>query len=401
MMALNRYRLRHLAKSQHKGAKRAAELLERPDRLIGLILFGNNFINIVASMLAAFIAWRIMGEPGLALAPFVLTVVILVFAEVAPKTLAALHPERVAFPAAIVLKPLLTIFYPIVAAINWLANSVLRLLRILPDEVDAQQLSTDELRTVVNEAGTLISQKYQSMLVSILDLEKVTVDDIMVPRNEISGIDIEDDMDEIIELLVHSQHTRLPLYRGDVDDVLGVLHLRKILQPLEHRELDKDWLLENVSEPYFVPLGTPLNTQLRNFQRQRQRIGLVVDEYGDVDGLVTLEDLLEEIVGEFTTDPADQSPDVHPQDDGTFLIDGGANVRELNRSQGWELPTDGPKTLNGLVLEYLESIPEPGTSLLIARYPVEIVQVSGNAVKTARVKPAMRRPLPPPVDDDS
>jgi Mg2+/Co2+ transporter CorB len=401
MMALNRYRLRHLVKSQHTGAKRAAELLERPDRLIGLILFGNNFINIVASMLAAFIAWRIMGEPGLALAPFVLTVVILVFAEVAPKTLAALHPERVAFPAAIVLKPLLTIFYPIVAAINWLANGVLRLLRILPDEVDPQQLSTDELRTVVNEAGTLISQKYQSMLVSILDLEKVTVDDIMVPRNEISGIDIEDDMDEIVELLVHSQHTRLPLYRGDVDDVLGVLHLRKILQPLEHRELDKDWLLENASEPYFVPLGTPLNTQLRNFQRQRQRIGLVVDEYGDVDGLVTLEDLLEEIVGEFTTDPADQSPDVHPQDDGTFLIDGGANVRELNRSQGWELPTDGPKTLNGLVLEYLESIPEPGTSLLIARYPVEIVQVSGNAVKTARVKPAMRRPLPPPVDDDS
>ncbi len=401
MMALNRYRLRHLVKNQHKGAKRAAELLERPDRLIGLILFGNNFINIVASMLAAFIAWRIMGEPGLALAPFVLTVVILVFAEVAPKTLAALHPERVAFPAAIVLKPLLTIFYPIVAAINWLANGVLRLLRILPDEVDPQQLSTDELRTVVNEAGTLISQKYQSMLVSILDLEKVTVDDIMVPRNEISGIDIEDDMDEIVELLVHSQHTRLPLYRGDVDDVLGVLHLRKILQPLEHRELDKDWLLENASEPYFVPLGTPLNTQLRNFQRQRQRIGLVVDEYGDVDGLVTLEDLLEEIVGEFTTDPADQSPNVHPQDDGTFLIDGGANVRELNRNMGWELPTDGPKTLNGLVLEYLESIPEPGTSLLIARYPVEIVQVSGNAVKTARVKPAMRRPLPPPVDDDS
>ena len=400
MMALNRYRLRHLAKGQHKGAKRAAELLERPDRLIGLILFGNNFVNIVASMLAAFVAWRIMGEPGLALAPFVLTVVILVFAEVAPKTLAALHPERVAFPAAIVLKPLLRFFYPIVAAINWLANSVLRLLRVFPTDVDSQQLSTDELRTVVIEAGTRISQKYQSMLVSILELEKVTVDDIMVPRNEISGIDIEDEMDDIVDLLVHSQHTRLPLYRGDIDNVLGVLHLRKVLQPLEHSDLDKDWLLENANEPYFVPLGTPLNTQLRNFQRQRQRIGLVVDEYGDVDGLVTLEDLLEEIVGEFTTDPADHSPDVHPQDDGTYLIDGAANVRELNRSMRWELPTDGPKTLNGLVLEYLESIPEPGTSLLIARYPVEIVQVSGNAVKTARIKPAMRRPDRRPADDD-
>jgi len=342
-----------------------------------------------------------MGQPGLALAPFLLTVVILVFAEVAPKTLAALHPERVAFPAAMVLKPLLRISYPVVAAINWLANGVLRLFRVFPTDMDSQQLSTEELRTVVNEAGTLISGKYQSMLVSILDLEKVTVDDIMVPRNEISGIDIEDDMDDIVDLLVHSQHTRLPLYRGDIDNVLGVLHLRKVLQPLEHSALDKDWLLENASEPYFVPLGTPLNTQLRNFQRQRQRIGLVVDEYGDVDGLVTLEDLLEEIVGEFTTDPADQSPDVHPQDDGTYLIDGAANVRELNRAMRWELPTDGPKTLNGLVLEYLESIPEPGTSLLIARYPVEIVQVSGNAVKTARIKPDLRRPPPTPEDDQA
>lgn len=401
MMALNRYRLRHLAKGEHPGAKRAAELLERPDRLIGLILIGNNFVNIVASMLAAFIAWRILGQTGLALAPFALTVIILVFAEVAPKTLAALHPERIAFPAAIVLRPLLKILYPVVAAITWIANGVLRLLRVSPSDVDSHQLSTEELRTVVNEAGALISRKYQSMLVSILDLEKVTVDDIMVPRNEISGIDIEDDLDEIVDLLIHSQHTKLPLYRGDIDDVLGVLHLRKVLEPLEHGELTKASLLENADDPYFVPAGTPLNTQLRNFQRQRQRIGLVVDEYGDVDGLVTLEDLLEEIVGEFTTDPSVHSPDVHPQDDGTYLVDGGANVRELNRTMRWELPTHGPKTVNGLVLEYLESIPEPGTSLLIAGYPVEIVQVSGNAVKTARIKPAMRRKPRPPAEEES
>lgn len=401
MMALNRYRLRHLAKGNNVGAKRAAELLERPDRLIGLILFGNNFINIVASMLAALIAWRILGEPGLALAPFVLTVVILVFAEVAPKTLAVLHPERIAFPAAIVLRPLLKFCYPAVATINWLANGVLRLFRLTPANVDHHQLSTDELRTVVNEAGALISRKYQSMLVSILDLEKVTVDDIMVPRQEISGIDIDDDLDEIVDLLVHSQHAKLPLYRGDIDDVLGVLQLRKVLEPLEHEELSKNWLLENANEPYFVPAGTPLNTQLRNFQRQRQRIALVVDEYGDVDGLVTLEDLLEEIVGEFTTDPADHSPYVHPQEDGTYLIDGSANVRDLNRSMRWELPTDGPKTLNGLVLEYLESIPEPGTSLLIAGYPVEIVQTTSNAVKTARIKPAMRRVPRRPADEEN
>jgi Mg2+/Co2+ transporter CorB len=392
MMALNRYRLRHLAKHRHKGALRAARLLERPDRLIGLILLGNNFVNLLAASLASIIALRLIGEAGIGVAAIVLTVVILIFAEVTPKTVAALHPERVAFPAAFVLTPLLKVLYPVVAGINWLTNGVLRVFRVTPAGVDSLNLSTEELRTVVNEAGAIISHKYRSMLVSILDLEKVTVDDIMVPRNEINGIDIDDDLEEIVEQLVHSQHTRLPLFRGDIDNVLGMLHLRKVLAPLEREELSTEWLLENAREPYFVPAGTPLSTQLRNFQRHRHRIGLVVDEYGDIDGLVTLEDLLEEIVGEFTTDPAAHSPDVHPQSDGTFLIDGGANVRELNRSMHWELPTDGPKTLNGLVLEYLESIPEPGTSLLIAGYPVEIVQIASNAVKTARIKPALRRP---------
>jgi Mg2+/Co2+ transporter CorB len=399
MMALNRYRLRHLAKHRHKGALRASRLLERPDRLIGLILLGNNFVNILAASLASIIALRLIGEAGIGIAAIVLTVVILIFAEVAPKTVAALYPERIAFPASFILTPLLRIFYPFVAAINWFANGVLRLFKITPAGFHAEQLSTEELRTVVNEAGTLISSKYQGMLISILDLEKVSVDDIMIPRNEINGIDLDDDLDDIREQLVHSQHTRLPMFRGDIDNIIGMLHLRKALAPLEHEELDVDWLVANASEPYFVPAGTPLSTQLRNFQRHRQRVGLVVDEYGDIDGLVTLEDLLEEIVGEFTTDPADHSPDVHPQSDGTFLIDGGANVRELNRSMQWELPIDGPKTLNGLVLEYLESIPEPGTSLLIAGYPVEIVQTASNAVKTARIKPAMRR-LPKVEEDE-
>lgn len=391
MMALNRYRMRHPAKQRHKGALRASRLLKRPDRLIGLILLGNNFVNILAASLASIIALRLLGEAGIGVAAIVLTVVILIFAEVAPKTVAALYPERIAFPASLVLTPLLRIFYPFVAAINWLANGLLRLFKITPEGFDAHQLSTEELRTVVNEAGALISRKYQGMLVGILDLEKVSVDDIMIPRNEINGIDLDDELDDIRDQLVHSQHTRLPLFRGDVDNIVGMLHLRKVLAPLEHGELDRDWLVGNASEPYFVPAGTPLSTQLRNFQRHRQRVGLVVDEYGDIDGLVTLEDLLEEIVGEFTTDPADYSPDVHPQSDGTFLIDGGANLRELNRTMHWELPTEGPKTLNGLVLEYLESIPEPGTSLLIAGYPVEIVQTANNVVKTARIKPNMRR----------
>ena len=395
MIALNRYRLRHLARHGHRGAIRASALLERPDRLIGLILLGNNLVNIIAASLATVIAIRVMGKFSLALVPFVvpfvLTPIILIFAEVAPKTLAALHPERVAFPAAFVLGPLLKVLYPFVATINWLANGFLRLFNVRPDAVDPQQLSTDELRTVVNEAGSMIPRRHQQMLVSILDLEHVTVDDIMIPRNEINGIDLQDSIDEILEGVRHSQHTRQPLYRGDINNVEGMFHLRRFAKLWEHDELTVELLLANAEEPYFVPAGTPLHTQLRNFQQHQQRIGLVVDEYGDIDGLVTLEDLLEEIVGEFTTDPAVHSVDIHPQADGTYLIDATANTRDLNRAMGWEFPTGGPRTLNGLVLEYLETIPETGTSLLIAGYPVEIVQTTSHAVKTVRIKPGMRR----------
>jgi Mg2+/Co2+ transporter CorB len=392
MMALNRYRLRHLVKQGHPGALRVQRLLERPDRLLGLILLGNNFVNILASTLATLIALRVLGEPGLAVAPVVLTVVILIFAEVAPKTLAALRPERIAFPASWVLAGLRPLLWPAVASINWLANGLLRLLRVPMETSKGDSLSPEELRTVVQEAGTIISRRHREMLVGVLDLERVTVDDIMVPRNEVNGIDLEDEMGEIVEQIVHCRHTRLPLYRGDIDDVAGIVHLRRVLEPLHRRDLTREQLVDSAMEPYFVPAGTPLLTQLRNFQRQQQRIGLVVDEYGEIQGLVTLEDLLEEIVGEFTSDPGDASADVHPQADGTFLVDGGAYVRELNRGQGWDLPTGGPKTLNGLIIEHLETIPEPGTSMLINGYPVEIVQTTGNAVKTARIKPALRRP---------
>ena len=392
MMALNRYRLRHLARHRHRGAIRAKALLERPDRLIGLILFGNNLVNFLAVSVATLIAIRLVGDLGLALVPFVLTPIILIFAEVAPKTLAALHPERIAFPAAYVLTPLMKLLLPVVAAINWLANGVLRVFNVRPDQVDSQQLSTDELRTVVNEAALMIPRRHQQMLVSILDLENVTVDDIMVPRNEVNGIDLDEPIDDIIESMVHSMHTRLPMYRGDIDNVVGIFHLRKFTRLWEYDELSAEQLIDSADEPYFVPAGTPLHTQLRNFQTRQERIGLVVDEYGDIDGLVTLEDLLEEIVGEFTTDPALHSTDVHPQADGTYLVDGTTNIRDLNRVMGWELPIGGPKTVNGLVLEYLETIPEAGTSLLVAGYPIEIVQSTSNAVKTARIKPQMRVP---------
>ncbi len=387
LMAINRYRLRHLARQGHKGAQRVLRLLERPDRLIGLILLGNNLVNILASSLTTLIALRLGGEGAIALGAGLLTLVILIFSEVAPKTLAALHPERVAFPAAFVYEYLLRLIFPLVLLVNALANGVLRLLGVHPGESgQGQALSTEELRTVLHEAGALIPKRHQEMLLSILELEEVTVNDIMVPRGEIVGIDLEDDLEAIMAQLTHSQHTRLPVYRENIDQVEGFLHVRNALPLLARGELSKEALRRILREPYFIPEATPLNTQLLNFQRQRRRIGLVVDEYGDIQGLVTLEDILEEIVGEFTTSP-ELSPEVIPQEDGSYLVDAGMNIREVNRMLGWKLPTDGPKTLNGLILEYLEHIPEPGTSLRIDGYPIEIVKTQGNAVKTVRIHP--------------
>jgi Mg2+/Co2+ transporter CorB len=390
MMSLNRYRLRHLAKQKNLAARRAQALLNRPDRLIGLILLGNNFVNILASSLATIIALRLYGEAGIAIATFALTLVILIFAEVTPKTLAALHPERIAFPAAHIYTPLLKLLYPSVWGINIIANGFLRIFNVRPEHGAMQQLSRDELRTVVNEAGALIPRRHQQMLVGILDLEQVTVDDIMVPRNEIIGIDLEDDWGNIDALLASSQHTRLPVFDGDINNVIGMVHMRNITHALTRGELDKDSLRKLARDPYYVPAGTPLNSQLLNFQKEKRRIALVVDEYGDIHGLVTLEDILEEIVGEFTTDASAASRDITPEEDGSFLVTGTANIRELNRTMHWHLPNHGPKTLNGVILEHLESIPEPGTSVLIAGYPIEIVQTGDNAVKMVRILPRLK-----------
>ena len=385
LMSLNRYRMRHLADSGHPGSLRAHRLLQRPDRLIGIILLGNNFVNILASAIATVIALRLFGEPGIAIATGLLTLVILIFAEVAPKTMAALHPERVAWPATLILGPLLRVLYPLVWLVNLIANSLLRLFGVSAERIHGHHLSSDELRTVVNEAGSLIPQKHQEMLLSILDLERVSVDDIMIPRNEIHGIDIEADWETIVRQLHSSQHSRLPVWRGEIDNLVGILHLRKALRVLAEEPTGKEELVKVMREPYFIPEGTPLNTQLLNFQRNKRRIGLVVDEYGDIQGLATLEDILEEIVGEFTSEPLASSKEAQQQEDGCWLVDSSVALRELNRNLGWELPTDGPKTLNGLILEHLETIPEPGTSVLIAGYPIEIVQVADNAVRVVRI----------------
>ena len=385
LMSLNRYRLRHLADKKHKGAMRALRLLQKPEKLIGLILLGNNFVNILAASLATIIGFRLWGEAGVLAAPFFLTAVVLIFAEVTPKTIAALHPERFALPSSFILEPLLKLLYPVVWLTNLCTQGLFKLLGI-PLEQRANALSKEELRIVVNEASAMIPQRHQQMLLGILDLEKVTVEDIMVPRNEITGIDLDDEWTDIIKQLTETQHTRLPVFKGDIDHVQGMIHMRDVVQFFKQEEADIEGFKQLMRDIYYVPVSTPLNTQLLNFQHERHRNALVVNEYGDIQGMITLDDILEEIVGEFTSDPADLNRDIHLQDDGSYLVDGSITIRDLNKIMDWELPIEGPKTLNGLIIEYLEHIPEQGTSMLLDnQYPVEIVQTTQNAVKTVHI----------------
>ena len=388
MMSLNRYRLRHLEKQNHKGAKRVSKLLQRPDRLIGLILIGNNLVNIAASAIATIIGLRLLGDVGVLAATIILTLVILIFAEVTPKTLAALYPEKIAFPSSILLSVLLKILFPLVIVVNWITNGILALLGISHEQREQHSLSSEELRTVVNESCALLAEKDQDMLVSILDLEKVTVEDIMIPRSELVGIDINDDWKKIQRQLTQSTHTRVLLYRDSIDDVVGYFHMRDAVKLLSKDQFNKATIIRAVRELYFIPEGTTLNVQLLKFQDAKERLGLVVDEYGDIQGLVTLEDILEEIVGDFTTTKAPATSDeVTIQPDGSYLVDGSATVRDINKEMNWKFPTDGPKTLNGLILEYLEDIPQANISVRLAGYPLEIITVTDNKIKTVRVLP--------------
>jgi Mg2+/Co2+ transporter CorB len=384
MLSLNRYRLRHQAKEGHRGAQRASELLAHPDRLLGTILVGNNFVNILASSIATVLAMQLWGEAGIAIATIGLTIILLIFGEITPKTLAALRPEIVAYPVSLPLKLLQKVLYPLVAMLGWVSNGLLKMLGVDLSNKGNDSLSTEELRSVVRESGTDLPLNRQSMLLGILDLERVTVDDIMIPRNEVTGIDLDDDLESIIGQLRTTPHTRLPVFRNDINQIEGIVHMRQIARLLSHDQLTKESLLEACNEPYFVPENTPLSTQLLNFQKQKRRIGIVVDEYGDVRGIVTLEDILEEIVGEFSNQDVLRSPDIHPQDDGTLVIDGAAYIREVNRALGWMLPCDGPKTLNGLITEALEHMPDSGICLQIGNYRLEILQAADNRVKSVR-----------------
>ncbi len=389
MMSLNRYRLKHLEKQNHNGAKRVSKLLERPDRLIGLILIGNNLVNIAASAIATIIGIRFLGDVyGVLAATIILTLVILIFAEVTPKTLAAISPEKVAFPSSFILALLLKVMLPLVVAVNWVTNGILALIGVSSAQREQHSLSSEELRTVVNESSALLPERDQNMLVGILDLENVTVEDIMIPRNELVGIDINDEWKKIQKQLTQANHTRVLLYRDNIDDVVGYVHMRDALKLVSKNQFTKATLLRAVRELYFIPEGTPLNVQLLKFQHAKERLGLVVDEYGDIQGLVTLEDILEEIVGDFTTTQTPTASDeVTLQPDGTYLVDGSATIRDINKEMTWKFPTDGPKTLNGLVIEYLEEIPKANISVRIAGYPIEIVDVCNNVIKTVRVLP--------------
>ncbi len=392
MMSLNRYRLRHLVNQKHKGATRASSLLERTDRLIGVILIGNNLVNILATVVAGAIAKKLFGDwewGNLFLMPLVLTLMLLIFSEVTPKSIAAVYPEKIAFPASFVLRPLLVICYPFVLLVNGICNAISRIFGLDPSKTNiADNLHPEELRTVVDEAGELLSDQHQGMLLNVLDLEKATVEDILVPRNEISGIDIETSIDEITDTIRESEYTMLPVFQGDVNEVIGILHLRNVLRCLHDSnfELTKAGLRKHLSKPYFIPESTPLSRQLLNFQKEKARTALVVDEYGDIQGMVTLSDLLEEIVGDFVTDAAeDQDEPITLAENGWFNIDASEYVRDINKELGWKLPTDGPKTLNGLITEYLENIPDAIVGFEIGNYRFQLEEVSETRIERALV----------------
>jgi len=391
MMSLNRYRLRHQRKKS-AGARRAAKLLAVPDRLIGLILIGNNAVNILAAIIANMLAIIYVGE---AAAPWVatasLTIAVLVFSEVTPKTIAAQNPEWFAFKASHILKPLLKLIWPLVWMVNKLTNGLIKLLGFDPNASRDDGLDTQELRSVVDISGHKISDSHQGMLKGILDLENVTVEDIMIPRNEINGLDIEEDIETLMGKMLKTEYTRLPLFDGDINNIIGIFHMRKANHLVRLEQVTHNAIKRFSDEPYFIPEGTTLTTQLLNFKKTRHRLAMVVDEYGEVMGLVTLEDILEEIVGDFTTNTADEVEEVVAQGDGSYLIDGAATIREINKATEWALPTDGPKTLNGLALEQLESIPDANVSFMVGNYRCETAEINGKMIKKICVIPLQKK----------
>ena len=386
LMAINRYRLKHLANSGHRGARLAQKLLTRPDRLIGLILLGNNMVNILAASIATVIAIRLFGDSGIWISTLVMTIVVLLFAEVAPKTVAALHPEKIAFPASYILVVLLKLLNPVVWLVNGIANLLLKPFGVKTDVVALERLDREELRTLVTEGGK-ISNDHQRMLINILDLEQASVEDVMIPRGDIVGIDLDDDWIDILNQLTQTVYTRLPVYRENIDNVVGMLHIRTIISKLSLGGLKFEDLQRSVLRPYFVPEGTSLTQQLLEFQSKERRMALVVDEYGDIQGLVTLDDILEEIVGEFTPEGRGRSRTMRRLDDGSYIVDGSTSIRTLNRRLGWNLPFDEAHTLGGLLIEEMEVIPQGKCSIKIGNHIMTIVDTRDNVVHKVLINP--------------
>ena len=382
MMAINRYRLRHLAKQGHRGARLTVKLLEKTDRLLGVILLGNNLLNTASATLVAIIVATLFAQDDFALflGTIAVTFAILIFSEITPKVIAASY----------VLTPLLFIFYPIVWFVNLFVRALLVLFRLQPQQGELdQKISTEELKTLVLEGGHFIQHKYQSMLLNLFDLETITVDDVIVPRSQVEAIDLDADDDVIESQLLTCHHTRLPIYRERMDNIVGIVHVRKVLNQMQNGKITAATLEKVMRKPYFIPSGTPLFTQLQLFQENQKRVGLVVDEYGEWMGLITLEDIVEEIIGEFTTHAPTQTSAFQKQDDGSIIVEGGALLRELNRKLNVQFPLDGPKTLNGLILEHFEDIPEAGIGLNIAGCPMEIIQTKNRVVKTVKIFPSL------------
>lgn len=386
MMALNRYRLRHLAHKKHRGALLATRLLARPDQLLGAILIGNNLVNTFITIIGTILTQRYFGDAGVLVAGLLLTFLILIFGEVTPKTLSALHSEAIAFPASFVLLPLIRLLYPAVWFVNLFSNGLLRLIRVDPKKSKEEHLSPDELKTLVRESGKLISPRYRSMLLNILDLGGMTVEDIMVPRKDITGLDLSKDLETLLDEIATSEFTRLPVFNSDINNIIGILHMKQVIRFIKDGEMptDKSFITENMAPAYFVPESTALNVQLLNFQKEKLRIGIVVNEYGDVKGLITLEDLLEEIVGEFTTNIDEDIDEMMRQADGSVIIDCSSSIRDVNRYMHWNLPVTGPKTLNGLITEHLGDIPDNRLCFEIDGYRFEVIEISDNRVKRVR-----------------
>jgi len=388
MMAINKYRLKHKANQGHKGAIKVLKLLESPDKLLGVILLGNNFVNILASSIATIIAMKLMGEAGIALAAGILTLAVLVFSEVAPKTLAALYPEKVAYPAAYVLDPLLKILSPIVWFVNFFANNLLRLFGVKVNEKnDEHSLSHEELETLIKEATGKLPKQYRSMLSGIMQLERTSVEDVMIPKQDIYGIDVNLPIEEINRLVLKSPFSRIPIYRDSIDDeLIGVINLKKLLPVFKNGQITLKDLMKIARPGYFIPETTTLNTQLTNFNQIKRKMALIVDEYGNLQGLLTMEDLLEEIVGNLSTDTRLKSSiDAYKEKDGSILSDATEFIRDINRIFGTELPTDGPKTLNGLIQEEMENLPNIGTCIKVGGYCLEVMNTSKHQIEQVKI----------------